>query len=465
MLRERKIFIAKTIALFSVIPVLIYAYASGPPPRKTGAPGDGSCFEAGCHQAGGALVQNSTAIQLNVGRPDMTYVPGGPKVRWTVTISDPQAAVYGFQLTARLASNPANGQAGDFEPADGTTQVLCEDGSLKTATSPCRAGVTVQFVEHSLPRSPGTFSFDWTPPAANAGNIQVWVAANAANGDGRQTGDRIHLAGPFVLTPAAAPRPTVSQGGVVNAWDFRPRISSGAWISIFGSNFASTARTWRDDEIVNGQLPTQLDGVSVKINNRDAFVFFISPTQINVQVPDDDTTGLVPVVVTTPNGTSDAVMVDKQRVAPALFTWAGVVPEGERFVGALFPDSGRLLPDGNFSGNPWVGRPGLLAPLGIPTRPARPGEFVLLFATGCGDTNPPQPAGRVVSGAPRLANPVSVRIGGVQAEVFDNTGFLVFAGECQFNVKIPDLADGDHPVELQIGGVATQQDVRITVQR
>jgi uncharacterized protein (TIGR03437 family) len=459
MLRERKIFIAKTIALFSVVPVLIYAFASGPPPRKTGAPGDGSCFEAGCHQAGGTLIQNSNAIQLNVGRPDMTYVPGGPKVRWTVTISDPQAAVYGFQLTARLASDPRNGQAGDFEPADSATQVLCDDGSLKTPTSPCRPGVTVQFVEHSRPRTPGTFAFDWTPPSTNAGNIQVWIAANAANGNGQPTGDRIHLAGPFVLTPAGAPRPTVSQGGVVNAWDFKPKIASGAWISIFGANLAATTRTWRTEEIIDGRLPTQLDGVSVKINNRDAYTFFISPNQINVQVPDDDTTGPVPVVVTTPNGTSDPVMVDKQRIAPALFSWAGVVPEGEKFVGALFPDS-------DFSGKPWVGRPGLLAPLGIPTRPARPGEFVLLFATGCGDTNPPQPAGRVISGAPpRLANPVAVRIGGLQAEVFDNTGFLIFAGECQFNVKIPDVPDGDQPVELQIGGVAAQQDLRITIQR
>lgn len=460
MLREKKIYIAKTAAVLSVLPVLIYAYASGPPPRKSGAPGDGTCFEVGCHQAaGGTLIQNSSAIQLNSGSADMTYVPGGAKVRWTVTISDPQAAVFGFQLTARLESDPRNGQAGDFEPADSTTQVICDDGTLKTATQPCRPGVTVQFVGHTAPRVPGTFSFDWTPPATNAGNVQVWIAANAANGNGSNTGDRIHLAGPFILRPAVTgPRPTVAQGGVVNAWDFKPKIASGAWISIFGSNLASTTRTWRTEEIVEGRLPTQLDGVSVKINNRDAFTFFISPNQINVQVPDDETTGPVPVVVTTPNGTSDPIMVDKQRIAPALFTWAGVVPDGEKFVGALFPDS-------DFSGRPWVGRTGLLAPLNIPTRPARPGEFVLLFATGCGDTSPPQPAGRVVAGAPRLANPVTVRIGGVQAEVFDNTGFLIFAGECQFNVRIPNLPNGDHPVELQIGGVATQQDVRITIQQ
>ncbi|MDW8355050.1 MAG: choice-of-anchor V domain-containing protein [Bryobacterales bacterium] len=458
--REKQIYLAKIAAVLSVLPVLIYAYSFGAPRRSTGAPGDDTCFTAGCHQApGSTLIRDSSAIQLDPGRPDMTYVPGGGKVRWTVTISDPQAVVFGFQLTARLESDTRNGQAGDFEPADSSTQVLCDDGSLKTATQPCRPGVTVQFVGHSVRRTSGTFSFDWTPPATNVGNVLVWIAANAANGNGMTSGDRIHLAGPFVLRPAAiGPRPTIAQGGAVNAWSSRPTISSGAWMSIYGQNLAPTTRTWRASEIVSGVLPTQLDGVSVKINNRDAFVYYISPTQINVQAPDDDTTGMVPVVVATPNGTSDPVMVEKQRIAPALFTWAGVVPDGQRYVGALFPDS-------DFSGRPWVGRPGLLAPLNIPTRPARPGEFVLLFATGCGDTNPAQPAGRVVSGAPRLTNPVAVRIGGVPAEVFENTGFLIFAGECQFNVRIPDVPDGDQRVELQIGGVETQQEVYITVQR
>jgi uncharacterized protein (TIGR03437 family) len=67
---------------------------------------------------------------------------------------------------------------------------------------------------------------------------------------------------------------------------------------------------------------------------------------------------------------------------------------------------------------------------------------------------------------PTLTSPVTVRVNGAPAEVFNNTGFLIFAGECQFNVKIPDNApDGDLPVELEIGGVRTDQDVRITVQK
>jgi uncharacterized protein (TIGR03437 family) len=47
-------------------------------------------------------------------------------------------------------------------------------------------------------------------------------------------------------------------------------------------------------EIVNSTLPTSLDGTSVTINGKAAFV----PVQLNVLAADDSTTGTVPVVVT-----------------------------------------------------------------------------------------------------------------------------------------------------------------------
>src|SRR4030095_14513033 len=58
-----------------------------------------------------------------------------------------------------------------------------------------------------------------------------------------------------------------------------------------GSNLSQTSRTWRNEEIVNGKLPTQLDNVGVNINGKPAFVYYISPTQLNVQAPADDSAG------------------------------------------------------------------------------------------------------------------------------------------------------------------------------
>lgn len=78
----------------------------------------------------------------------------------------------------------------------------------------------------------------------------------------------------------------------MNAAGFQPGVASGAWITIFGQNLAPVTRTWEAaKEIVNGKLPVSLDGVSVSINNKPAFVYFIGPTQINVQAPSDDAVG------------------------------------------------------------------------------------------------------------------------------------------------------------------------------
>jgi uncharacterized protein (TIGR03437 family) len=67
---------------------------------------------------------------------------------------------------------------------------------------------------------------------------------------------------------------------------------------------------------------------------------------------------------------------------------------------------------------------------------------------------------------PTLASPVTVRVGGQPAQLAGDTGFLIFAGECQFNVTIPpNLPDGDYLVELDIGGRPAQGNLFITVQR
>ena len=47
--RSKKVYAAKCAVILSAIPALIFAYSSGPDPRKTGAPGDTTCSQIGCH--------------------------------------------------------------------------------------------------------------------------------------------------------------------------------------------------------------------------------------------------------------------------------------------------------------------------------------------------------------------------------------------------------------------------------
>ena len=234
--------------------------------------------------------------------------------------------------------------------------------------------------------------------------------------------------------------PTIrSDGGVLNGAIFTPGIAEGSWVTIFGENLASTAapgRSWQGTDIINGILPISLEGVSVRINNRPAAVAFIGPSQLNVQAPDDDAVGIVPVEVTTPAGTVRA-SAELRKFAPGLFMAT------DRYVAAVHTDGGP------------VGRAGIPG-----ARPARSGDIVLLFGTGFGAATPPQPAGRLVAPSP-LANPVEIRIGGVLARQ-DFAG-LVGPGLYQFNVQIPVLSPGDHEVVVEIGGFSTQAGVRIAV--
>ncbi len=60
--------------------------------------------------------------------------------------------------------------------------------------------------------------------------------------------------------------------------------------------------------------PTSLDGISVTVNGKPAFVNYVGPGQINVDAPDDTATGLVPIQVKTPLGLSNIVMANRTRV-------------------------------------------------------------------------------------------------------------------------------------------------------
>jgi uncharacterized protein (TIGR03437 family) len=231
-----------------------------------------------------------------------------------------------------------------------------------------------------------------------------------------------------------------SDRGILNGATFTPGIAAGSWVSVFGENLAPVAapgRSWRDVEIVNGVLPIALDGVSVRINNRPAAVAFIGPAQLNVQAPDDDALGVVPVEVTTSAGTVRTT-AELRKFAPGLFMAT------ERYVAAVHPD-GTL-----------VGRPAAIPG----SRSAKAGDIVMLFGTGFGPAVPPQPAGRLVTVAP-LAHAVAIRIGGVPAP--HTFAGLVGPGLYQFNVHVPDLTAGDHEVVIEIEGVSTQPNARIAV--
>ena len=73
-------------------------------------------------------------------------------------------------------------------------------------------------------------------------------------------------------------------------------------------------------------LPTALDGVSVSIDGLPAFCYYVSPSQINVIVPEDPANGGVNVQVTSQGVTSNIVTADKEDFGPSLFLFTSRYP-------------------------------------------------------------------------------------------------------------------------------------------
>jgi uncharacterized protein (TIGR03437 family) len=422
-------------------PIALWADLNGADQRLTAAPGDDQAACTSCH-LGTAL--NGGAGNVKIVLPgDATYTPG-VKQRISVQVSDPAQRRWGFELTARLVSNLSSGQAGDLASADSNTRVICDNGRSK----PCNSAATVQFITHTQAGTRlGTtgsvsFDFDWTPPSTDAGNVRLYAAGNAANGNGANTGDHIYTTSVELKPASSTPRPAItSTNGVVNAASFQPGIMQNGWVTITGANLAATTRTWTSDELASGKLPTSLDGVSVTIDGKAAYVEYVSPAQLNVVAPADDSVGPVNVVVTVNGQSSDPVTATLQSFSPAFFAYDG------KYLAATHADNSLLGKQGLFAAAPDV------------TTPAKPGETIVLYGTGFGPADGAAASGQLTSAVANITTPLTVTIGGTPAAVLFSGLIPPFAALYQFNVQVPQsLAAGDQAVVVQIGGVTSRND-------
>jgi uncharacterized protein (TIGR03437 family) len=223
---------------------------------------------------------------------------------------------------------------------------------------------------------------------------------------------------------------------MVNAASYQPGFASGTWVSIFGDKLSTVTDSWKASDFVNGALPTSLDGVSVTINGLPAYVAYVSPTLINALVPDDPTTGAIQVQVTSGQLQSNLFSAQKAQFAPAFFL------EG--------PGPYLVAQHADYT-------------LVTSVSPAAPGEVIVLYGTGFGPGDPPLSTGQAVTTPSMLANAVQITVGGVAAPV-DYSG-LVGPGLYQFNVRVPDVPNGDAAVVAKIGGVASPAGGLVSVQK
>lgn len=242
------------------------ARSTGPNGRFTGAPGDNQAACTQCH-TGAAL--NSGKGSVRIVFPGGAQYQPGATYRVKVEIRDPDQQRWGFQLTARLASNPAAAQAGDLRPTDGNARAICQDAS---ANKPCPDAAPIQLIMHTADgtrngtRNGVDFEFDWTAPSAGSGPVTMYVAGNAANGNGNNQGDLIYTSNlaldeapsrPVLVVPNTAydVRHLVSNlpgwadrldPNLKNPWGISMSPTSAFWISNGGTGTSTLYNTAGD---------------------------------------------------------------------------------------------------------------------------------------------------------------------------------------------------------------------------
>jgi uncharacterized protein (TIGR03437 family) len=248
------------------------------------------------------------------------------------------------------------------------------------------------------------------------------------------------------ILAAESTNPAINDGGAVTVTGFGGfnTAAPGSWIEIYGKNFGTATREWAGGDFTDGRAPTSLEEVSVTIGGTPAFVRYVSPGQLNVQVPDVSTGGALPVVVTVKGQASAALMLDVQSIAPGIYAPPSFKYNNAQFVTAVRPATGALINS--------------VVP-GIPFTDAVPGETLLFYGVGFGKVTPNQPvAGQIITGIPSVIVPVKFKIGDKDATV-SYAGLVAGSlGLYQFNVVIPpSLTRGDVKVEIEVDGKPLRQ--------
>lgn len=254
-----------------------------------------------------------------------------------------------------------------------------------------------------------------------------------------------------VLTPGFRPAQGVIGAGAFGAF---PTAAPGSWIELYGINFAARVpgRSWAGADFNGVNAPTTLDGTRVTVGGQPAFLSYISPAQLNVQIPFTVAAGPQPVIVhTIAGGETAPYNITINRLQPGLLTTPDFLINGTQYAAALFPDAATfVLPPGAIPG--------------VPSRRARPGDFIVLYGIGFGPVTPDNPAGRIVQAANDLASPLQITIGGARAQVTYSGLAPNYVGLYQINIVIPQVPPGDAvPLTYTLGEATNTQTLHLAI--
>jgi uncharacterized protein (TIGR03437 family) len=228
-------------------------------------------------------------------------------------------------------------------------------------------------------------------------------------------------------------------------------ISPGTYIEIYGSNFSSTSRVWTSADFTGVNAPTALDGVTVTINGQPAYVNYVSPGQVNVLVPGNlGADGPAQLILSNSAGSTSSYSVDVAPLQPGLLAPSGFVINGKQYVAALFPDGTLVLPAGALPG--------------VASRPAKPGETIILYGVGFGSVVEDTPVGTIAKQENTMRAPLQILFGQTPAMLRYDGLMPSSVGVYQINMVVPPVPDSDVvPLTFNLGGVTGSQTLSTAV--
>lgn len=273
---------------------------------------------------------------------------------WIATLTAPSTAItatYHLMNSLTATSNPSGGASWTILPAS-------PDGFYDSQT----------LVSVAVTAQPGYRFSNWT------GDLTGSVPSGS-----------LTMSVPHQVVAQFASVPYIAPSGVSNAAGAMPQagVAPGSVASIYGASLAAATAVGPVTPMVQ-----TLAGVTAHIGNTLLPLYFVSPTQINMQIPPGLALGAQTITV------SSAGMPDVNgnftiaRNAPGLFP---VLLDGQSYALVLHQD-GTLV---------------------TPASPAQRSELLTLYGTGFGPTNPVRPEGLAVPATPPylIVDPVTVQVG------------------------------------------------------
>ncbi|MBV8846930.1 MAG: hypothetical protein JO307_29325 [Bryobacterales bacterium] len=236
-------------------------------------------------------------------------------------------------------------------------------------------------------------------------------------------------------------------------------LSPGGIVSVFGNTFGAGPAYQQvgSADLVNGQVPTAFKGICVDLSGVRAPILGASDTQVNILVPALQGASVAVTVIsgcgTANQVSSGPVNAPVQSVAPEFFYFA-TNADGHNPVAAADALTGS-----------YIGSPSLYPGQGF--APAHSSQYVTIYATGFGATNPNVTPGQFPQQQASVPGPVRVLLNGAQLP--DSN--VLYAGVTpgspglyQLNILLPDnTPNGDLQIIIEIGGVQSPPGAYITV--